>query len=383
VKNVVVQKFGGSSLKDIDALNNCAQIILKAVKSGNKVVAVVSAMGSQTNHLLALANTLGKSRPSRELDMLLTSGERITSALMCLALHKISLSAISLTGSQCGIITDNVHGNAQILGIKPERLQQSINDFDVVVVAGFQGVCQESKDITSLGRGGSDLTAVALANFLQTDVCEIYTNVDGVMRCDPKKVNNAQLSSHISWKQMSSLSNQGAQVLHHKAANLALSTRQKIVIKNTFSPDKKGTKISKEKDNNIFIAHRENQILCSLSTENETRLISKVQKWLWSQDENPSFCCQYESTSTHLELVISQINYPKFYEKFSKIAQIKANHKNVATISIVGYVVNNIQTVSESLKNPPLLLNLSDTCIIVIPMGDLHYNLNNLHNSLL
>ena len=178
--SLVVQKFGGSSVADADSIKRVAKRISLYAKAGHKVVVVVSAMGDTTDELIDLAEQVTPNPPPREMDMLITAGERISMAVLSMALNEVGVTARAYTGSQAGLITDSDHGKAQIRNVTPARIQEAVDDGAVAIVAGFQGVSHESKEITTLGRGGSDVTAVALAAALQADVCEIYSDVDGV-----------------------------------------------------------------------------------------------------------------------------------------------------------------------------------------------------------
>ena len=182
---LIVQKYGGSSVQDAERVKRVAERIVATKRGGNEVVVVVSAMGDTTDELLDLAQQISPVPPPRELDMLLTSGERISMALLAMAIANLGAEARSFTGSQAGVITDSVHGRARIIDVTPGRIRAALDDGAIAIVAGFQGVSQDTKDITTLGRGGSDTTAVALAAALEPSVCEIYTDVDGVFTADP------------------------------------------------------------------------------------------------------------------------------------------------------------------------------------------------------
>src|SRR5919205_1095781 len=177
---LVVQKYGGSSVSDADRIRRVAERIVATKRQGNDVVVVVSAMGDTTDDLLDLAQQVCPAPPPRELDMLLTAGERISNALVAMAIESLGAQARSFTGSQAGVITTGTHGNAKIIDVTPSRLRAALDEGQIVLVAGFQGVSQDTRDVTTLGRGGSDTTAVALAAALKADVCEIYTDVDGI-----------------------------------------------------------------------------------------------------------------------------------------------------------------------------------------------------------
>src|ERR1700735_416269 len=210
---LVVQKYGGSSVADAAGINRVPKRSVATRQAGNQVVVVVSAMGDTTDELTDLANEVSPAPPGRELDMLLTSGERISMALLAMAIATLGMEARSFTGSQAGVITDDVHGRARIIDVTPGRISSAIAEGAIPIVAGFQGVSQTTKDITTLGRGGSDTTAVALAAALGADVCEIYTDVDGVFTADPRIVRTARKVPRISYEEMLGVAACGAKVL--------------------------------------------------------------------------------------------------------------------------------------------------------------------------
>ncbi len=189
---LIVQKYGGSSVADAEGLKRVANRIVATKKAGHQVVVVVSAMGDTTDELLDLANQVSPLPNGRELDMLLTAGERISMALLAMAIGNLGHEARSFTGSQAGVLTTSTHGKARIIDVAPGRITEALNDGAIAIVAGFQGINQETKDVTTLGRGGSDTTAVALAAALEADVCEIYTDVDGIFSADPRVVPSAR-----------------------------------------------------------------------------------------------------------------------------------------------------------------------------------------------
>jgi aspartate kinase len=217
---LIVQKFGGSSVADAERIFLAARRAIKAKLEGNKVVVVVSAMGDTTDDLIALARQISKAPPRREMDMLLSTGEQVSSALMAMAINESGHEAVSLTGAQVGLITDNVHTRARIHRIQADRLQRHLDEDRIVIVAGFQGV-DEDFNITTLGRGGSDTTAVALAAVLKADACEIYTDVDGVYTTDPRVVPQARKIDIISYDEMLELAGVGAKVMHSRSIEFA------------------------------------------------------------------------------------------------------------------------------------------------------------------
>ncbi|MDP9397583.1 MAG: aspartate kinase [Actinomycetota bacterium] len=232
---LVVQKYGGSSVADADRIKRVAQRIVAARKAGNDVVVVVSAMGDTTDELLDLAQQVSPLPPGRELDMLLTAGERISMALLAMAIANLGQEARSFTGSQAGVITDSSHGKARIIDVTPGRIRSALDAGHIAIVAGFQGVSQDSKDITTLGRGGSDTTAVALAAALQAEVCEIYTDVDGVYTADPRLVPTARRLPRISYEEMLELAAGGAKVLHLRCVEYARRYGMPVHVRSSFS----------------------------------------------------------------------------------------------------------------------------------------------------
>ena len=242
---LVVQKYGGSSVADADGIKRVAQRIMVTRKAGHSVVVVVSAMGDSTDELHDLARQVSPLPPARELDMLLTSGERISMALLAMAIANLGLSARSFTGSQAGVITDDVHGKARIIDVTPGRISGAIADGAIPIVAGFQGVSAQGKDITTLGRGGSDTTAVALAAALKADVCEIYTDVDGVFTADPRIVPTARRIPAIKYEEMLEMAASGAKVLQLRCVEYARRYDVPIHVRSSFS-NRPGTWVSDE-----------------------------------------------------------------------------------------------------------------------------------------
>jgi aspartate kinase len=236
----VVQKYGGSSVADAQSVKRVAARIVETKKAGHDVVVIVSAMGDTTDDLIDLAEQVSPAPAARELDMLLTAGERISMAVLAMAIHDLGVEARSYTGSQAGLITDSVHGKARIIDVTPGRIQGAIADGAIPIVAGFQGVAQDTKDITTLGRGGSDTTAVALAAALGADVCEIYTDVDGVFSADPRIAPKARQVPRITYEEMLELAANGAKVLHLRCVEYARRFDLPIHVRSSFSP-KDGT----------------------------------------------------------------------------------------------------------------------------------------------
>ena len=244
--SVVVQKYGGTSVADATRIGNVARRIVATFEQGNSVCAVVSARGDTTDELVELAREITPDPPEREMDMLLSAGERISCALLAMAIHRLGYDAVSLTGSQAGILTDTVHTKARILEITPRRVQEAMDQGKIVLVAGFQGVSTE-KDVTTLGRGGSDTTAVALAHALDADVCEIYTDVDGVYTANPSLVSKAHKIAEISYDEMLEMAAAGAQVLAVRAVEYARKYDIPLHVRSSFT-DYEGTWVREEDD---------------------------------------------------------------------------------------------------------------------------------------
>lgn len=241
---LVVQKFGGSSVADVDKIKNVARKALREKEMGNQVVIVVSAMGKTTDGLISLAHQITNDPPAREMDMLMSTGEQVTIAVLAIALQSMGHKAISFTGPQVGIITDTVHRKARIKRINAKKIKEALDSGNIVIVAGFQG-CTEDYDITTLGRGGSDTTAVALAAALKADVCDIYTDVDGVYTTDPRICPNARKLEKISYDEMLELASLGAKVLVNRSVELAKNWNVVIQVRSSFN-DNPGTLVMKE-----------------------------------------------------------------------------------------------------------------------------------------
>jgi len=241
---LIVQKFGGTSVADAERIKRAAQRAIDAQKKGNNVVMVVSARGKKTDELIALADEVTQAPPPREMDMLLATGEQESMALMAMAIHAMGVPAISFTGGQVGMLTDTFHTKARIREIDPARIRKAHRKGAIVIVAGFQGITEDA-DITTLGRGGSDTTAVALAAALKADVCEIYTDVDGVFTTDPRLVNEARKIDRIAYDEMLELASLGAGVIHYRAVEFAKKYNVPVHLRSSFN-NKPGTWISKE-----------------------------------------------------------------------------------------------------------------------------------------
>ncbi|NLN98206.1 MAG: aspartate kinase [Eubacteriaceae bacterium] len=244
MKSLIVQKYGGSSVKSIDRIKRVAERIVNRKKSGDDIVVVVSAMGDTTDELIALAKAINENPPSREMDVLLATGEQVSISLLAMAIGAMGHDVVSLTGAQCGIRTSDVHKRATIAGIDTGRIQQELADGKIVIAAGFQGIAK-NYDITTLGRGGSDTSAVALAVALKARQCEIYTDVNGVYTADPRIVDEATKLSSISYQEVLELASLGAGVLHPRAVEMAEKYRMPLVVRNSYN-ETEGTIIKED-----------------------------------------------------------------------------------------------------------------------------------------
>lgn len=265
--SLIVQKYGGSSVANADKITNAANRAVKAYREGNSVVVVVSAQGDTTDDLITKACEINPSASRREMDVLLSSGEQISMALMAMAIEKLGCHAVSLTGCQAGISTNSQYGNAKIKSIDTERLFKELDGKNIVIVAGFQG-WNKYGDITTLGRGGSDTTAVALAAALKADVCEIYTDVDGVFTADPRIVKNASKLGDISYDEMLELASLGANVLHNRSVEMAKKYSVKLIVRSSLN-DSEGTLIRE-------VANVEKMLIRGVTRDNDIARISVI-----------------------------------------------------------------------------------------------------------
>ncbi|HRM77387.1 MAG TPA: aspartate kinase [Aliarcobacter cryaerophilus] len=243
-----VLKFGGTSVGTLDRIANVAQIIKKIRDEGNDVIAIVSAMSGETNKLIEYAEYYTKTPDLKEMDMLLSSGERVTSALLSIALNSIGYKAISMTGREAGIMTTDTHTKAKIEKIDTQKMKNALSEGNIIIVAGFQGVTLDGSRVTTLGRGGSDLSAVAIAGAIKADVCEIYTDVDGIYTTDPRIEPKAKKLEKISYDEMLELASLGAKVLQNRSVEMAKKLNVNLVSRSSFTPDVEGTLITNEEE---------------------------------------------------------------------------------------------------------------------------------------
>ena len=394
---ILVQKYGGTSVGDLGKLEVVAKRVHTSLERCDKVVVVVSAMGGFTDELIGMAKKIHTSPPKRELDMLVTTGERISSSLLGISLHKLGVSAISLTGSQCGILTDETHGNARICHIQDSRLKACLDSNQVVIVAGFQGVSPVSKDITSLGRGGSDLTAVALAIALKAEYCEINTDVEGVYTSDPRMVTSPKLITKLSWEEMTEMSWAGAGILHYRAAFLAKKHKLPVVIRSTQEHSNKQTLVegsmTVEDPFVTAITSKKHQVFLEICHKDvdpsiEVNSVAEfIRDYLWSFDESPLIFqvsrrgAQYQVSlvfsEEHSDSLINELN-----QKFPSL-QVDVSEV-VASISIIGGGFKQnpdlLRTAYSCLKKPYIYSEINDSSItFILRSGDLEDGLEALH----
>ncbi len=345
--SLIVQKYGGSSVANTDRIKNVANRIAKYKKKGHKVVVIVSALGDTTDELLELAGKITDKPSDRELDMLISTGEQVSVALLAMALHKIGVDAISFTGPQVGIITDRTHTKAKILKISADRIGEQVKKGKVVIVAGFQGM-NADQEITTLGRGGSDLTAVAIATTLKADVCEIYTDVEGVYTADPRVVKDAKKLSRISYEEMLELASLGAQVMQARSMEVAKKYSVPLHIRSSFT-DKEGTIISKEVKamEDVLVsgvtANKGEAKVTICDVPDRPGIAAKIFASLAKHDINVDMIIQNISRRGHTDLSftvpVAELNKTK--DMMSKIVRsVKAKgvvyNNEIAKVSIVG-----------------------------------------------
>ncbi len=343
---LVVQKYGGTSVGTLERIENVASRVAKAREEGKDLVVVVSAMSGETNKLIEYAHHFSKNPSKREMDMLLSSGERVTAALLAIALNEKGHKTVALTGRQAGIKTDDTHTYARIESINTERLQQEIGNGNIVIVAGFQGI-NHNGEVTTLGRGGSDLSAVALAGALKADACEIYSDVDGIYTTDPRIEPKAKKLDYISYDEMLELSSLGAKVLQNRSVELAKKMGVKIVAKSSFS-DGEGTVISDEKGDSMEevlvsgVALDKNQARVSLrGVTDRPGIAAEIFTKLANENINVDMIIQNagENGTTNLGFTVPQSEIAQAkeaMESFDHDVESADYDESVAKVSIVG-----------------------------------------------
>ncbi len=357
---LVVQKFGGSSVANIERIRNVASRVVEEKKRGHKVVVVVSAMGDLTDDLISLAHQTGPKLSEREMDMLLTTGEQQSAALLAMTLDNMGSEAISLTGWQAGVMTDPVHAKARITGINPERVHQELNGGRIVVMAGFQGLSPNG-DLTTLGRGGSDTTAVALAAVLRADICDIYTDVDGVYSADPRLVPDASKLDFVSYEEMMELASLGAGVLQPRAVEFAMIYNVPVQVRSSFSREP-GTLVMEgnkmEKDRIVTgVAHDLNVAKVALyDVPDRPGIASKIFQALADNGINVDMIVQADMRDgrNDIAFTIAKDDLPQALPVVESIARdIGASGtsfgKDLAKVSIVGAGMNSHPGVAASM----------------------------------
>jgi aspartate kinase len=347
MKNIIVQKFGGTSVGSTQKIKNVAQRVIQAKKKGNNVVVVISAMGHTTDELVSLAKKINPNPPLREYDALLATGEQISSALLAMAIEAQGYKAISLTGKQAGIVTEDIHSKARILAVDAKRLKSSLKEGKIVVVAGFQGI-NSFEDITTIGRGGSDTSAVVLAAALGAKECEIYTDVDGVYTTDPRIVPNAKKLAAISYEEMLEMASLGAAVLHSRAVEAAKENNVIIHVRSSYN-NHIGTLVKEEK--NMERKRVVSGVTCDtniakvsiLDVPDLPGMAAKIFGGLAAENINVDMIIQSEhkQLTNDISFTVCADDIQKTIETAKKISrEIGADgvteDKNVAKVSIVG-----------------------------------------------
>jgi aspartate kinase len=377
---LIVQKFGGTSVGDLDRIENVAKRVARTKAQGNDVVVVVSAMSGETNKLVDYAHHFSKSPSKKEMDLLLSSGERVTSALLSIALNEMGHPAVAMTGREAGILTDSSHTMARIANIDPKPMNSALNEGKIIVVAGFQGISADGR-VTTLGRGGSDLSAVAIAGALKADVCEIYTDVDGVYTTDPRIEPNASKMEKISYDEMLELASLGAKVLQNRSVELAKKLNLNLVVRSSFN-DNEGTLITKEENMEEVlvsgVALDKNQARVDLrGVVDRPGIASEIFKALSNEHVNVDMIVQTNSKDgeTSLDFTVPQSELEdvrKIMKGFeASIKEIEYNDE-IVKVSIVGVGMKNhsgiAATAFETLANENINIQMISTSEIKISM---------------
>jgi len=348
MKKIIVQKYGGTSVADPARIKNVAKRVVETKKQGHNVVVVVSALGDTTDKLIELAHQITENPSEREFDMLVSTGEQVSVALLAMAIHKLGVEAISFTGAQVGIITDTAFTKARIININTKKIEEELEKGKIVIVAGFQGITMD-QDITTLGRGGSNLTAVALCKALGGDVCEMNTDVDGVYTADPRVVPNARKLDFISYDEMLEMASLGSQVLQARSVIFAKKFDVPIHVRSSFS-DKPGTFITKEAKTMMEdvvisgVALNKNEAKMTIcDVPDKPGIAARIFKVLADEEINVDMIIQNVSRTgfTDLSFTVSKSDLNKTLRMAKKIAQdIEADKvifdEDIAKISIIG-----------------------------------------------
>ncbi len=346
---LIVQKYGGTSVGSIERIKIVARHIKETKDKGHKVVAIVSAMAGETDKLINLAKELSDRPSEREMDLLLSSGERISSALVAIRINEIGAKAVAMTGRQCGMVTDEVHTKARIKSIDADKIMEYVDNDYIVIIAGFQGISEKTGDVTTLGRGGSDTTAVAIAAAIKADVCEIYTDVDGIYTADPRIVKDARKLDKISYSEMMELASLGAKVLQIRSVEFGMKYDVPIMVLSSFTFNK-GTLVTKEDENmeKILvsgIAQDKNQARLKINNvKDEPGIASMIFNTIAKNNINVDVIVQNVSDdgrTTDISFTVPREDADKAYELLKDLAKtIDAGdvsiNKDVAKVSIVG-----------------------------------------------
>ena len=378
-----VMKFGGTSVGSLERIQNVANIIKKFKDQGDSIVVVVSAMSGETNKLIQMAHHFSKLPNEREMDMLLSSGERVTSALLSIALNEQGYKATSMSGREAGIHTSSHHTYARIEDIDTTNLLNALNNDQIVIVAGFQGIDKQSGRVTTLGRGGSDLSAVALAGALKANLCEIYTDVDGIYTTDPRIEPKAKKIKQIAYEEMLELASLGAKVLQNRSVELAMKLNVDIISRSSFTPDIEGTLITKEE--NIMekpivsgIALDKNQVRVGVyKVADKPGMAASIFKALADSDINVDMIVQTVAVDgkADLDFTVPKTDFEKtkiVMEKFSNEFEKVDYNENICKVSIVGIGMKSHSGVAskafESLANENINIRIISTSEIKISM---------------
>ncbi|WP_176737077.1 aspartate kinase [Oligoflexus tunisiensis] len=393
--SLYIQKYGGTSVGTLERIRAVAEHIAATYRQGHRLVVVVSAMGQQTDELLDMALALSPEPPQREVDMLLSVGERISMSLLAIALNEMKVPTVSFTGSQSGILTDDTHGNARIQKILGDRIRKALDSGKLVIVAGFQGMSEAGKEITTLGRGGSDLTAIALAHTLKADRCQIYKDVDGVCSADPRLVPSAQVMPSMSWDSLSHLTWYGSGVVHNRGVHLAKKYQIPLEIRSSFNLETPGTLVggSKTVERAVVhaITHRKDLSWIRIS-DCQAGTISPVLSYLFTLGEHPLFVQQQHTEhGLTMDLVLSQKFKDKLAAFITKVCPgAKANERGhgLACITLVGdgfwQQPELLGRMLESLGQSPLLFDCKNAVAnLLIPQEHLEQGLRSLHRDLI
>ncbi|MCD8024065.1 MAG: aspartate kinase [Candidatus Gastranaerophilales bacterium] len=348
--SIIVQKFGGTSLADIDKIKNVANAVVREKKLGNDVIVVVSAMGHTTDNLIKLAHKISDHPSEREMDMLMSTGEQISIALLTMAIHELGYSAVSMTGAQVGILTEETFSKARIVDIKTDKLSEHIKNGEIVIVAGFQGVTKQG-EITTLGRGGSDTSAVAIAAKLQVERCDIYSDVEGIYTTDPRVVPTAKKLKKISYEEMLELARVGANVLHPRSVETAKQFQVPMRLRSSFNLDDLGTLVIGVENMEIYkpvtgLACDKSQVrvvICDVPDRpgNASKLFSLLAKYELSVDMIIQSYARHVSNTNDIAFTIDKDDLAKFVSVENEISSI-LNPSNIhidediAKVSIVG-----------------------------------------------